>query len=56
MPPPIANQVCKECGAPAVEGWVELDGRVTYFCERHAGTSAPAQSDEPDDPKDEPKS
>src|ERR1700722_9298265 len=37
MVAPIENQVCQHCGEPAVEGRVELDGRVNYLCEKHVG-------------------
>jgi hypothetical protein len=37
---PIANQVCRYCGQPAVEGWVDLDGSVIYCCEQHVETNA----------------
>ena len=46
MTPPIANQICKHCGEPAVEGWVELDGRVTYFI-MYASAMSEAKSRRP---------
>ena len=38
---PIANQACKQCGQPAVEGRVDLDGSVTYLCAQHVATKPP---------------
>ncbi len=64
MVPPIENQVCKHCGDPAIEGRVELDGRVSYLCQKHVGMNGnpadkgeiggPPADQKPQDPKPKP--
>jgi len=56
MTAPIENQVCQHCGEPAVEGRVELDGRVNYLCQKHVGMNGkPADKGEVGDPSAEQK-
>lgn len=46
MSGPLAQQLCRSCGEPAVDARVELDGSLTYFCARHGPeTERPPSAD-----------
>jgi hypothetical protein len=52
---PIENQICKHCGDPAIEGRVELDGSVSYLCQKHVAVNGEPgdKSDAGDPPADQ---
>ncbi len=49
MAHPIENRFCAQCGQPAVDARVEIDGSLTYLCAVHCPAALEQNGATPDE-------